>query len=106
MKKGTEQKVFDDIIAERRRQDAKWGVQAHAPATWFIILAEEVGEAARTLLEDRSNWRKELVQVAAVAVAAIEAYDEEATRGGYYASSLDNDSGGEQIIVVPTKENA
>lgn len=73
--KTNEQKILDDIVKERRRQDKKWGVRLHTPATWLIILAEEVGEAAKALLEDRSNWRKELVQIAAVVVAAIATWD-------------------------------
>ena len=40
------------------------------------VLMEEVGEAARAVLEgDRDNLREELVQVAAVAVAIVEAID-------------------------------
>lgn len=61
---------------ERRRQDTKWGVQDHLPEKWITILMEEVGEAAHGRLEgDRLNYREELVQVAAVAVAMIESLD-------------------------------
>lgn len=90
-----------EIADERARQDRKWGEQNHpdgtggpdaeivagmlkalcqdaglpdgAGDTWLKILAEEVGEAF-----DETEWpklRAELVQVAAVVVAWIEAGD-------------------------------
>lgn len=67
--------IYSDITAERRRQDEKWGDQVHSPATWMAILAEEFGEAAGAMLEGKSSWREELIQVAAVVVAIVEAYD-------------------------------
>jgi len=67
---------YADIYQERRRQDQKWGAQAHIPAVWLAILGEEVGEVCKALLEDkRADYRTELVHVAAVATAAIEAFD-------------------------------
>lgn len=38
--------VLDMVMAERRRQDEKWGKQHHDPTVWMAILMEEVGEAA------------------------------------------------------------
>lgn len=73
--------VLRDVEAERRRQDEKWGSQAHMPGLWLAILGEEFGEVATEVAEggahglDRDAYRAELVQVAAVAVAAIEALD-------------------------------
>jgi len=65
--------LLHEIENERERQDAKWGVQNHAPDFWMVILLEEVGEAAEAILEgDYVDYAKELVQVAAVAVAAAE----------------------------------
>lgn len=72
--------VLRDIVAERRRQDEKWGPQDHDPHYWLAILAEELGEAAKATIADtvnREQYRKELVQVAAVAVAAIENLDKQ-----------------------------
>jgi len=73
------QQILADIEGERRRQLEKWGDQHHTPAWWFVILGEEVGEVARSIFEwettHGSNYRDELVQVAAVAVAALEDYD-------------------------------
>lgn len=91
-----------DVAAERRAQDTKWGPQNHpdgtgirhlplAPlmrdyartlcdgehkagrGTWEMILAEEFWEAAAE--EDPAQLRTELIQVAAVAVAWVEAID-------------------------------
>ena len=91
--------VFGEIFVERERQDRKWGEQNHPDGsgqypetidadvakmacqdaadggylTWVHILREEVAEAfAET---DPVRLRAELLQVAAVAVAWIEAID-------------------------------
>ncbi len=74
-------KVRDDITTERKRQDEKWGMQNHDNFTWLAILGEEFGEAQKAALEYRfgnsslDDYRKELIHVAAVAVAAIECFD-------------------------------
>ena len=64
---------LQDIMEERARQDRKWGEQNHPNLYWLGILVEEVGESAKAIIEDDSeNIEKELVQVAAVAVAWLE----------------------------------
>ena len=92
--------VIEDVVAERYRQDERWGQQdwpdmsphddlagelleadarrdlGQAP-TFSAILREEVGEALQEI--DPVGLREELVQVAAVAVQWIEAIDR---RGG------------------------
>lgn len=76
----------EPIIAERDRQDAKWGPQNHSLPVWVTILMEEVGELAAAVLCHRFgndkhpelDWRKEAIQVAAVALAMIEQYREAA----------------------------
>jgi NTP pyrophosphatase (non-canonical NTP hydrolase) len=68
--------VLLEVAEERARQDDKWGVQDHSPAWWCVIETEELGEVARAIYEgDLRQTREELVQVAAVAVAAIESID-------------------------------
>ena len=77
--------VLGEVAQERTRQDAKWGANRnHHPFVWLAILGEEVGEANEAALESNfggtatfEEYRAELVQVAAVAVAAIEALDRE-----------------------------
>lgn len=61
------------IMDERARQDAKWGIQNHEAGKWSLILAEELGEVAKSQLEgDRANYLTELIQSAAVLVAWLE----------------------------------
>lgn len=73
--------IFDEIRAERNRQDEKWGVQNHDPFIWCSILGEEVGEVNEALLSAHFGtskmdaYREELVQVASVAVAMIQSLD-------------------------------
>jgi hypothetical protein len=94
-------RVLAEIASERARQDAKWGEQNHPDGTarqgddflaemaraicqangsdrdnWRDILTEEVHEAYAEL--DPVRLRAELVQVAAVAVAWVEAIDRRA----------------------------
>lgn len=78
----TVQQVLQEVLAERVRQETKWGQQNHNPFRWNAILGEEVGEVSNALCE---NWnekkelyphlREELIQVAAVAVAFVESLD-------------------------------
>lgn len=86
--------VLDDVRAERRSQEfhREQGKFKYTCADLGIddlerlaVLTEEVGEVARAVLEHMelvndlgdTDLRKELVQVAAVAVAWIEALDKE-----------------------------
>lgn len=67
------EKAMQLILAERQRQDAKWGVQRHEPVTWMLIAIEEIGEVSQALLHrDRPGYLIELVQTAAVLVAWLE----------------------------------
>lgn len=68
--------ILREISDERLRQDTKWGERNQSPTTWLPILTEEVGEVANAILEgDENNYRVELIQVAAVAIAMIECLD-------------------------------
>ena len=91
-------KVVREVVEERIKQDAKWGEQNHPDGTghnwqwmadtkrklcqeafadgdgaWMHILVEEVYEAFAE--DDPVKLRAELIQVAAVAVAWVEAID-------------------------------
>lgn len=71
-----------EILAERNRQDLKWGEQNHPIEKWTPILGEEFGELCEaineTIFENGSdkggyeNIRKEAIHVAAVAVGFLE----------------------------------
>lgn len=78
--------IFEEIKKERLAQDAKWGEQNHKPIEWVAILTEEVGEVSKEALESHfkqyyrdvnqlANYRKELIQVAAVAISMIQCLD-------------------------------
>lgn len=77
------QEALHEVAKERQRQDDKCGVQRHDPLTWLAILGEEVGEVNKAVLENKFSgkgleyYRQELIQVAAVAVAAIESLGDE-----------------------------
>lgn len=77
--------IFREINQERNIQENKWGQQNHHPLEWLPILTEEVGEVNKAALETYfkykgsdplyKDYRKELIQVAAVAVNMIECFD-------------------------------
>lgn len=88
--------ILNEIKGERQRQNAKWGEQNHSIIEWQAILMEEVGEAAKEAVDYHFangkinphlkagknlqnqrliDYRKELIQVAAVAVQMIECLD-------------------------------
>jgi len=74
-------KAYEDVLAERTRQDAKWGEQNHDPFTYLTVLGEEYGEACQAALHLRfgghaaGKLREEAVQTAAVALALVECLD-------------------------------
>jgi len=73
--------VFAEVKAERERQESLWGQQNHEPLLWNAILGEEVGEVANAILErDPANYRTELIQVAAVAIAMVQSFDRNQTK--------------------------
>lgn len=76
--------VCVQVQSELRRQVKAWGEQNHHPMVWLSIIMEELGEAAQaankaTLENGGSGWwedyRTELVQVASLAVAAMQSFD-------------------------------
>ena len=68
--------VLEAVLAERERQDKKWGDQTfNTDDRWTVILTEEVGEVAREVYEKGSaGMFEEVIQCAAVCVAWAEAY--------------------------------
>lgn len=79
-------KIIFDTLNERLRQNNKFGAnRTQHPFLWNTILVEEVGEAAKESLdmyfsdhpkEAVEKYRKELIEVAAVAIAAIQDLDD------------------------------
>lgn len=79
--------IMRDIGAERQRQDEKWGEQNHSDAVWSAILGEEYGGVCKALLDDpESKLVEELTQVAAVAVAWLEAIARRNVKRGIIAA--------------------
>jgi NTP pyrophosphatase (non-canonical NTP hydrolase) len=70
-------KVLDQVHAEMKAQDEKWGTQDHPPVWWLAILGEEVGESNEAVLDvtfgdgTYGHVAEELIQVAAVAIQAV-----------------------------------
>ena len=77
----SQSEIIQEILAERKKQDTKWGEQNHSPIEWLAILGEETGEASKIAVDAHflgtqiQNYRKEMIQVAAVVLAAIESFD-------------------------------
>lgn len=74
--------VLGEVSQERQRQDDRFGEQNRPPIEWLAILAEEFGEVSREVVDGhfgdegiRDNYRTELIQLAAVAVAAAQCLD-------------------------------
>lgn len=63
------------VMAERDRQDEKWGAnRCLSNGTWLKIVVEELGEACEADLENQGADRvlEEVTQAAAVTVAWME----------------------------------
>ncbi|MDO9498700.1 hypothetical protein [Falsiroseomonas sp.] len=76
----TTQSVLAEVGAERTRQDAQWGGEERddaLPLASFVQLIGDYAAWARVKAREGSNVeaRQRLVQVAALAVAAVEALD-------------------------------
>ena len=71
--------VLSEVKEERSLQNLAWGEQDHNPFYWLAVLVEEVGEVAEALVRGHEttiqDYRHELIQVAAVSIAAIESWD-------------------------------
>lgn len=76
-------RVVAEVMAERDRQDRKWGGathdRVHSPADWNRYIREHEVRAESVLagepIRDGDKWRQQMIRVAALAVAAIEAHD-------------------------------
>lgn len=71
------ERVLKDIGDELTRIEAKWGAQRSLPRdTWIRILGEEFGEVCNAANEkDPDGYRAEMIQVAAVAIEAVQSFD-------------------------------
>ncbi len=76
--------VFAEIAAERGRQDAKWGGPDHDDehttgnwTIWIDLIVEYAGKAYSPDNSDEAyaNARRRFIEVAALAVAAVESIE-------------------------------
>lgn len=74
------EKILGEVLEERERQDRKWGGpnhdDQHDTAT-FVQLIEDYAGWARVMagMDSHDKARQRLIQVAALAVASVEAID-------------------------------
>jgi hypothetical protein len=67
--------IYDEIKAERAKQKNMWRMDSfHSHTDWSGIITHELGQAVFIADEERT-FREQMVKIAAVAVAAIEAVD-------------------------------
>ena len=73
----TPQEILREVIEELRYQDKKWGEEfdrLNTPNDWVAYLAAYVGKAV-TLPWNRAEFRKRIIQVAALCFAILERED-------------------------------
>lgn len=72
-------RIFDEIRAERERQDAQWGGSEHdiyvRSSDWLAVVDKFARNADRAYPLNPEEYRRRMMQIAAIAVAACEAYD-------------------------------
>lgn len=70
------ERIYREIVAERKRQDEKWGGaehdDAHVPSEWFELITDRCSNY---------NVRKNWTQIAALAIAALESLDRKEKHG-------------------------
>jgi hypothetical protein len=86
--------IFKEIDAERIAQDQRWGGpehdDKHGSYDWIAFITRNVGLAV-TRPWDAREFRRRMVRVAALAVAAVEWVDRAGARGA--DDSVDRSSG-------------
>ncbi len=72
--------VYDEIKQERARQDAKWGGPAHDDEHDIDDFGDFIAQKLAHMSAGSPAWKRaKLVQIAALAVAAIESADRKAS---------------------------
>lgn len=77
----TATKVLHEVYLERRHQDIKWGGSyhddTHTSDEWRYLIRDRIGREPLSAADDRRLF----VEIAALAVAAIEAHDRRGNGG-------------------------
>lgn len=96
------ERIFGEIDAERRAQDQKWGGAEHddklGSYDWIAFVARHTGLGVCRPW-DAAVFRKQMVRVAALAVAAVEWVDRAGGRDA--AASVDATSGEGHVSQSP-----
>lgn len=71
------EEIYEAVDRERSYQDRKWGTfaegRSHALPAWMLIMRKELEEAENAWMKSTDDdVRRELLQVVAVGVAALE----------------------------------
>ena len=84
-------RVFDEIMAERARQDAQWGGpthdDTHDPSDWMDFVASQLEKFAHAMLARGESYyatpdaRQRFIKIAALSVAAVESMDRNRAKG-------------------------
>jgi len=73
-----QEKIIEEILAEREYQDHKWGGDEHddmhGSHDWVAFIIKHMGKAI-TWPWNGEQFRSQMIKVAALAVAAAEWYD-------------------------------
>lgn len=69
-----QEEIWKAILVERAYQDAKWGNKPHTVGEWLLIMEAELHEAKYAWAKGQGDddALRELLQVVAVGVAAME----------------------------------
>lgn len=71
--------IMEEVLEERKRQVLKWGTEKDLTYTgfdWYEILSDYIAWSRRMLaMGSYEKGRRRLIQVAALATAAVEALD-------------------------------
>lgn len=84
--------ILVEVGCERYNQDREHGGPIHDDThtynDWTAILTRHLGLAASDRAEvDPVRWRKQMIRVAALAVAAVQSHDRKTTAGRYEKGS-------------------
>lgn len=88
----TTHNVWDDVAHERKRQNEKWGGPSNddrwTPFDWHEMIADYNGWARRMMcMNNPEKARNRYIQIAALAVAAVEALDRKTAIASRHAAA-------------------
>jgi hypothetical protein len=74
------ERIFAEVNEERRAQETRWSAaldDANSPMGWIALIARHAGLAIDdgAIMNDPERFRRQMIRVAALAVAAIESRD-------------------------------